>query len=267
MKYVAKDMGDAAEVNAGDGNQLAELAKLLSLALVLIVCLYLITVYLAEYFISGVSIEQEKQWFGHGNVFVDRQSGGRDSEEKLAKANSILANLIQSRDVPDLNYRLIALDSDEINAFAFPGGTIGLTTGLLDELNSEKALAFVIGHELGHFKHRHHLKGFSKALGLGVVFSIIFGGDSELAITQNIIAFLEARHSQQQEKDSDAFGASVVMQAYGNLEGIDGFFQLVKEKEASFASFLSTHPTSQSRIKHLNRLAEELDVINARGEK
>ena len=79
--------------------------------------------------------------------------------------------------VPKLPYRLILIENPKPNAFAFPGGTIGLTSGLIDSLDDPEALKFVLGHELGHFHERGHLRGLGRAIGSAVVFSILFGGD------------------------------------------------------------------------------------------
>lgn len=63
---------------------------------------------------------------------------------------------------PDLPWKFGVIDSDNINAFAAPGGYIVITKGLFLALNSEAELAGVLGHEIGHVIKRHHLKALQK---------------------------------------------------------------------------------------------------------
>ncbi len=63
-----------------------------------------------------------------------------------------------------LDYRLVVSNESTVNAVALPGGTILVYRGLLDKLNSEAELSFVLAHELGHFYHRDHLKGLGRSL-------------------------------------------------------------------------------------------------------
>lgn len=61
-------------------------------------------------------------------------------------------------DRPDLPWKFGVLDSEDINAFAAPGGYVFLTKGLYRQLSSEAELAGVLGHEIGHVVKKHHLK-------------------------------------------------------------------------------------------------------------
>lgn len=256
MKYVVKDIGEAAEVNSGDKKPWQEFFTLTVWSTVLIIALYLVITWGTETIISGISVEQEKEWFGH----VDMLKGEvieEDLGESFRRASRLLQQLSLHPDVAKLDYRLIVIESDDLNAFAFPGGTIGVTTTLLNDLQEESALAFVLAHELGHFKHRHHLKGFSKAIGLGIVFSIVFGNDSDLVLTQNLLSLLEANHSQEQESESDEFGAKIVIDSLKDVDQIDQFFRLIKEEDVSGFRLLSTHPSSESRIKHLKEIIKK----------
>jgi len=64
---------------------------------------------------------------------------------------------------PDLSWQFGVLDSSDINAFATPGGTIFITNGLLQRLNSESELAGVLAHEMVHVLRKHHLAALQKA--------------------------------------------------------------------------------------------------------
>lgn len=262
MKYVVKDLGKTADVSSGEGSQLLELAKLLCSAVFLILSIYFATAYLTEYVVSNISVENEKKWLGKLNVF---ELETIESTDDIKRVEDILHGLIQHSDVPDLDYKIVVLDKDSINAFAFPGGTIGITRGLLEEIQNEQALAFVISHELGHFKYRHHLEGFSRAVSSGIIFSIIFGNQSDLIITQNIITLLDRSHSQQQETESDTYAAKLVFDTYGTTEDIDLLFRILEDKKDDLLSieFLSTHPGFDSRINNLRLVAQKLNNLNS----
>ena len=259
MRYVAKDLGDAADISAGQGNQYFELFKLFFLALVLIISLYFIAVFSSEYFISHITIEEEKNWFGKLSL-DDFQEVDSETEDKLS--NQILQRLIKDASVPDLDYHIFVIDDPNINAFAFPGGAIGITSGLLKEIDDEIPLAFIIGHELGHFKYRHHLRGFSRALSISFIFSLFLGEANDLVITQNMLSLLESGHSQQQEMESDLFSAKLVHDNYGSTENIEALFLILKQREKDKLSlpFLSTHPSSEDRIEKLNQYTHQLKL-------
>ena len=64
-------------------------------------------------------------------------------------------------DRPNLQYHFTVLDSDEVNAFALPGGYVYITRGIMAYLNSEAQLAAVLGHEIGHVAARHAVRQYS----------------------------------------------------------------------------------------------------------
>ncbi len=85
-------------------------------------------------------------------------------------AHGIPDKLKSSPGLPPIDYRFLLLKEKRPNAFAMPGGTTGLITGLLETLDNEIELAFVIAHELGHFHNRDHLSGLGRAAGFSVRF-------------------------------------------------------------------------------------------------
>ena len=86
---------------------------------------------------------------------------------------------------PDLNWRFGVLDSDNINAFATPGGYVFITKGLLVRLKSEAELAGVLGHEIAHVVKKHHLNAIRKTAGMQAGANII----AELAAQRGQMMF------------------------------------------------------------------------------
>jgi Zn-dependent protease with chaperone function len=147
------------------------------------------------------------------------------------------------------------------NALAFPGGSILVTTGLLDQVESENELAFVLAHELGHFRNRDHLRG----IGRGVAFALALGalgmsgssGAAQLAAVSGQLA--ERGFDRDQEGDADRFGLALVHQEYGHVAGASDFFERLPEPdnfvEKEIVHYLATHPLSDERIEALRAQA------------
>ena len=149
------------------------------------------------------------------------------------------------------------------NALAFPGGLVVVTSGLLEQVESENELAFVLGHEIGHFRHRDHLRG----IGRGVAFALVMGalglgGSGGAAQLAALSGQLAARgFDRDQESDADRFGLALVQQEYGHVAGAWEFFQRLPDLDGSvekeIVHYLATHPLSEERIEALHALALE----------
>jgi predicted Zn-dependent protease len=85
-----------------------------------------------------------------------------DSADVQAYVNKIGLWVALQSERPNLPWRFGVIDSDNINAFAAPGGYIVMTRGLFMSLNSEAELAGVLGHEIGHVVRKHHLEALKK---------------------------------------------------------------------------------------------------------
>ncbi len=158
------------------------------------------------------------------------------------------------------DFRLGILEEDSPNAFALPGGAILVTSGLIAKAESENELAFVLGHELGHFRNRDHLK----ALGRGVLFNLLLSmvgmsGGEAVSLVGTTGLLTERHFSRDQESAADRFGLELVYKEYGHVAGgMDFFKRLPKEIEGSnLAKFADTHPVTAERVAELKQLAKE----------
>lgn len=184
----------------------------------------------------------------------------RKEKQELAQARRIFVEMVSQPGLRELPYRLFMVQSKAPNAFAFPGGGVGLTSGLLKEIKTDAGLALVIGHELGHHQHRDAMRGVGRALLLQIAMSIFFGDGANTSAAQVILKTAESRHSRKQERRADEFGLKLAHRTFGHQEGELAFFELLlKErnlKNSRWVSFMASHPYVGSRIKYLRELDE-----------
>ena len=235
-------------------------------ALVLIFGGYQLIGYAAGYLAEKVPDKVEADWFGG----LSKQNKNWSAEPKTndqKRAAKILAKLKDTKGLRDLPVNLAFLPDKEPNAFAMPGGTIGVTDGLLKMVRTEIGLATVIGHEFGHHQHRHSLKMMGRSLLLAGVLMIIFGGDHGF-ILSSVLGLAEKSHSRNDEYDADAFGIRMVYKAYESTKGADEFFIKLemdpKSKDSKALNFLSTHPYTPDRIEKLRAMMKKLEASNGR---
>jgi len=122
--------------------------------------------------------------------------------------------------------------SKAANAFAFPGGRIIVFEGLLDTVDSENGLAFVLAHEMAHFKNRDHLRGMGRGLVFTALSALLTGAGSDL--TQLIAPALgigQAQYSQEREALADKLALETLHCCYGHVGGATEFFEAMQEED------------------------------------
>jgi Zn-dependent protease with chaperone function len=164
---------------------------------------------------------------------------------------------------PDAPYafQVIVTDHSEANAAALPGGTILVTRGLLLELQSENELAFVLGHELGHFHSRDHLRGLGRVILYQLTASALFGFHVTAPDVTAFLGSMTARgFDRSQERAADRFGLNLVQAEYGHVAGSGRFFERLASHASELdelAAYVSTHPASSDRLEDLDDYAAE----------
>lgn len=164
---------------------------------------------------------------------------------------------------PGLPWRFGVIESEDINAFAAPGGYIFLTKGLYRRLNNEAELAGVLAHEVGHVIRKHHLKLLQKSQAIAAV-GALFGsklGDEDQTI-QNIIgngAEVVARGlDKDAEYEADRIGVVLTARAgYDTyaLPTVLADIGHVAKSDKRVSLLFKTHPHPEER---LGRLAESV---------
>jgi len=260
MKIVNRMPAKTADASAERHTAGPELFRLCIYAVVLGAAVYFAIGLLADFCVKRISFEQEAALFS-ARIF-DRMVDAAEDTNRLERAKVILAAMTANDEVPPLDYRLVLVEEDDPNAFAFPGGTIGLTTGLLDALKEDMEIAFVIGHEIGHFNNRDHLRGMGRAVGVGLLYVVLFDRQMGDQLVSGIFNYILMRgYSRGQEEKADEYGVKLVFQTYGRTDGTERLFQIIKENDGkipNWAYMFSTHPSPGRRIEDLKRYALSL---------
>ncbi|AWH51688.1 peptidase [Stenotrophomonas sp. ESTM1D_MKCIP4_1] len=158
----------------------------------------------------------------------------------------------------------------EPNAFALPGGKVGVNTGIFTVAKNQDQLAAVIGHEIGHVIARHHEERITKQMGaqtglaIASVIAGVYGGDAGASMVNQYggagaQAIILLPGSRTQETEADQIGQRLMADAGFNPEQAVGLWQNMMAASGSRSpQWLSTHPDPANRIRELQRDAPSL---------
>lgn len=178
--------------------------------------------------------------------------------------------------MPNAQWEFVVFDSKEVNAFALPGGKVGVYTGLLKLATSDDELAIVMGHEIGHVIARHGAERMSEQMviqGLGALGSAYaqsrYSAEAvqmaQMAYGTGATMLRVLPHSRDNESEADHMGVVFAAEAGYNPEASIGFWQKMAQQKtanpSAFEKFLSTHPTDSQRIADLQKLMPEVMPI------
>ena len=184
--------------------------------------------------------------------------------------NSVGRWVASQSERPELPWRFGVIESEDINAFAAPGGYIMLTKGLYRKLTNEAQLAGVLGHEIGHIVKKHQLKVLQKQqlLNMGAGFlSSKYAKDNQLVSKAiGTGAEISARSlDKSAEYEADRLGLSYAARAgyepYGLTEVLQSIGQTNKN-DGSVSLLFKTHPHPDDRLVALgDAIGNKLDKI------
>ncbi|AIE83611.1 peptidase M48, Ste24p [Fimbriimonas ginsengisoli Gsoil 348] len=163
-------------------------------------------------------------------------------------------------------YSFDVIDSNQINAFALPGGPTFVYTGLLSHLKSEDELAGVMGHELTHVRKEHWAYAYrdqqrnNALLTLGaLVFRPSRGVLDAAGLGSTLL--LDLPFSRRHETEADQGGMDLMVRAGYNPQGMVDVFQMLNEtsKGGRPPEFLSDHPSDSKRIRRMQEQANSMN--------
>jgi len=181
----------------------------------------------------------------------------------------------------DFDFAFFVMDDDVINAFAMPGGVIGINAGLLIATENESELAGVLAHEVSHVTQRHIARSIydqrrTSILSMaGLLASVLLGasgatsGEAAMGVATAAQAAAVQRQinfTRSNELEADRIGMSVLSDAGFNPAGMAGFFEKLARRESQSAGIipemLRTHPTGSGRISEARARARQLPATN-----
>ena len=182
--------------------------------------------------------------------------------------NILGQTLAQASDLPETygGYHFLIQDSDEINAFAAPGGLIFVTRGILRCCRHEDAVAAVLAHEIGHVQYKHGLQAIKKSRVTAAVTTLAiegtktFGGEDLAGLTrtfENSISDISSTlivngYSRSFEYQADK-AATIILQRVGyNPSGLVDMLNVMDQRlKPEGLDFAKTHPAPTKRITEI----------------
>jgi len=167
-------------------------------------------------------------------------------------ANEIIDVIPEGPPAPADGWEVTVFDQDSINAFALPGGNIGVFTGILEVTENQDQLAAVLGHEVAHVIARHSAERMSvgRASGLG---GAVLGAAVGMGNAGTVMALsVNLPFGRKQEDEADLLGLDYMAQAgFDPREAVSLWKNMREKNPGSPPEFLSTHPSSLTRIDRL----------------
>ena len=151
-------------------------------------------------------------------------------------------------------------DPKTLNAFCAPGGYIYVYTGIVEFLEHEDHLAGVMGHEMAHAAERHSTEQLTKIYGFETLASFLLGDASDDLAVQIAESLVSLQFSRDDEAEADEDSVRYLCETSYAADGTAGFFEKLIElgKEGYTPEFLSTHPSSDTRVEDIEALATQL---------
>lgn len=196
-----------------------------------------------------------------------RRAGVLDVDAaQVARLKRIANNLIPHTAVyrPDAtawHWQVHAIKSSELNAYVMPGGKIVFYSGIIDTLRlTDAEIAAIMGHEMAHALREHSREKMSRQVATGSLIGIaasalgLSSGQAEMANLAGTIG-LDLPHSRTQESEADKIGLELMARAgYNPNAAITLWQKMQAQSGGGTPQFLSTHPNSSNRIKHIQEL-------------
>jgi len=252
MKYTPRQPGS--NVNVTPTSPLREFFLLTAGLLGMVMLIYIVLGLAVDLIAPRISTNLENKM---GGLFVGSLEA-KDSDSIRGTYVRSLVEDLQDRcaQLPYL-FKVHIRQASTVNAATLPGGHIIVYTGLLDKVDSENELAFVLAHEMGHFAHRDHLRGMGRAFVFITISTLLFGTDSNISkMLVHGLNITEMSFSRKQEARADEFALETLHCDYGHVAGATDFFEKISKEgdPGKFGHYFASHPENRKRISHLENI-------------
>jgi predicted Zn-dependent protease len=205
------------------------------------------------------------------------QQYGRFEDEQLQQyVNDMGQRIAKASHRPELQYTFTVLDSDEVNAFALPGGYVYITRGIMAYLNDEAELAAVLGHEIGHVTARHSVRQQTgaTAAGVGAMVAGVLTGNPYVAEAANMAgSALVSGYGRDMELEADELGAEYLNRIGFQPEEMIDVVRLLKNQEMLeiqvarqenrkprvYHGVFASHPDNDTRLHEVVKAAGKVE--------
>ena len=232
--------------------------------------------------VMAMTEEEEIEIGREGNKSVLQKYRAYNNPGLQKYVNYVGNKLAEKGDRPNLKYQFLVLDTDEVNAFALPGGYIYITRGLMAYLNSEAELAAVLGHEIGHVTARHASRQQSagKLADLGTTLAAILGSMYVPGLNPNVSkdllnvgsSALLSGYGRDMELEADQIGAQLLAKTGYDTDAIIDVLSTLKDQESYefklarleerkphvYHGLFASHPDNDTRLKEVIGTADKL---------
>ena len=229
--------------------------------------------------VSGViSLEQEKIL---GQGFLEQvyaQAPLIDDPIIQEYTELLIYKLSETSQVKDRQFTIVLIDEKSLNAFAAPGGVIGVNGGLFLNAGNEAQLASVLGHELAHLSQRHFARNVLRGRDTNLASSLVMVSAIALAIiSNNPTAFItgpaalqqqQLRYSRIFEREADRYGFNNLIAAGYDPAGMGQMFENMSKVRKLAGDnppeFLLTHPVTSSRVSDAFNAADQIEFTGGK---
>ena len=197
-----------------------------------------------------------------------------DDPEVNDYLNQIGDRLVASSNEPALNFEFFAVNDETVNAFAIPGGFIGVNIGLVLTTQSESELASVLAHEIAHVTQHHYARLLSATqndslTSMAAIAVAILAARNSPQASQAAIMGAQARSVQKQldftrlhEQEADRIGLELLQKSGFNIHAMPEFLQRLQRAtrllEGNAPNYMRTHPITSERVADIeNRVSKQ----------
>ena len=222
-----------------------------------------------------LSVQQEKQI-------------GRQAQRQMRAENTLVRDLVTVNYIRELGAELVeaarptpfdirfyVVEDDDLNAGAYPAGTIIIHTGIISSVSDVSELASVLAHEVGHVTERHFAKRYKKsrntgvaAQAVGVAVAVVTGNPywtNAADLGAGIVgkAYL-ATNSREDESAADTLAIETMVNADFDPDGMVHFFEYLEQEQGKGGGpgFLMTHPSAADRAERTMALVAAAKLAN-----
>jgi predicted Zn-dependent protease len=183
-----------------------------------------------------------------------------------AYVSTLGLTITRHSDRPNVPYHFYIVDTDQVNAFALPGGHVYINRGLIERTRSQSELAAVIAHEVAHVAARHGARNLQRQLRtgslVGILYEMILGREPRI-LDQDALnlggALWAASNSRAEESEADKLAVKYLIRTGLDPHGMVQLLRrlIVEEKSEGQAgaqiAWFASHPTTESRLRSAER--------------